>query len=156
MTFTRAAAQVALPALSGTHQNTDGLRKTWRTLLQWVFCVNVAAALAILIGGEAAIEAVVGPQWLAALPLMRILAFAMPFRALLVLAGQLLDARGQPEATMRLNAVRLAALILVLPVLAGWSGVQGVAYGVLLANAGTSVLALRLSSRVLAAPRPSA
>ena len=155
VTFTRAAAQVALPALSGTHENTGGLRRTWRTLLLWVFWVNVAAAIVILIAGEAAVEAVVGPQWLPALPLMRILAFAMPFRAILLLAGQLLDARGQPELTMRLNAIRLAALIVVLPALAGWSGVQGVAQGVLLANAGAAVLALRLSTRVLAAPRRS-
>jgi choline-glycine betaine transporter len=56
---------------------------------------------------------------------------------------------------MRLNAIRLAALIVVLPALAGWSGVQGVAQGVLLASAGTAVLALRFSARVLAAPRHS-
>lgn len=151
VTFTRAAAQVALPALSGVHENTTGLRRTWRTLLGGVFAVNVGVAIVILVAGEAVVEAVAGARWLPALPLMRVLAFAMPFRAVVVLTGQLLDARAQPQLTLRLNALRLAGLIVVLPMLARWSGVQGVAYGVLLANACAAALALRLATRVLSA-----
>lgn len=51
--------------------------------------------------------------------------------------------------TWRLNGIRLAALLVVLPILGGWAGVHGVAQGVLLANAGAALLALRFSTRVM-------
>lgn len=149
VTFTKAAAQIALPAFSGHHASSPALRRTWRTMLGWVFAVNAAAAIGLLLIAEIAVHAVAGPQWLTAVPVMRILALAMPFRAVVVLTGQLLDGVGQPALTMRLNGMRLAALLVVLPLLGGWAGVHGVAQGVLLANAGAGVLALRLSARVL-------
>ena len=148
VTFTRAVAQVALPALSDLHSNAAALARTWRAMLGWILAVNAAAAIVILLFGEAAIVALAGDRWLPAVPLMRILAVAMVFRAVVVLSGQLLDAVGQPALTMRLNAGRLATLLVVLPPLAAWAGSHGVAQGVLLANAGAALFALRLSARV--------
>jgi hypothetical protein len=45
--------------------------------------------------------------------------------------------------------VRLATLLIVLAPLAASYGVRGVAAGVLLANAGAALLALRLSARAV-------
>ncbi len=149
VTFTRAVAQVALPAFGDLHTNPAALRRTWRTMLGWVLGVNAGAAILILLFAEAAALALPGRRWLAAVPLMRILAVAMVFRAVVVLTGQLLDAVGQPALTMRLNAARLAALLVVLPPLAAWTGLHGVAQGVLLANAGAALIALRFSARVI-------
>jgi O-antigen/teichoic acid export membrane protein len=118
-------------------------------MLGWVLAVNAAAAIVILLFGETAVLAVAGPRWLAAVPLMRILAVATVFRAMVVLTGQLLDGLGQPALTMRLNAGRLVALLVVLPPLAAWAGSHGVAQGVLVANAGAALFALRLSGRVV-------
>lgn len=151
VTFTKAAAQVALPTLSGLHTSASALTGTWRAMLGWVFAVNGAAAVVIVVFGEAAVEVVAGRQWLDAVPVMRILAVAMLFRAVVVLTGQLFDAEEQPALTMRLNAARLAALLVVIPPLAWWGGVHGVAQGVLLTNAAAAVFAVRLSARVLSA-----
>jgi O-antigen/teichoic acid export membrane protein len=148
VTFTRAVGQVALPALSDLHSNAAALARTWRAMLGWILVVNAAAAIVILLFGETAIVALAGDRWLPAVPLMQILAVAMVFRAVVVLSGQLLDAVGQPALTMRLNAGRLATLLVVLPPLAAWAGSHGVAQGVLLANAGAALFALRLSARV--------
>lgn len=152
VTFTRAVAQVALPALSGLNASAAALRRTWRAMLGAVLAVNAAAAVVILLFAEVAVLAVAGRRWLAAVPLMRILAIAMLFRGVVVLAGQLLDARGQPALTLRLNAVRLATLLLLLPPLAAWWGLPGIAHAVLLASAAAALLAIRLSGRVLGAP----
>ena len=153
VTFTRAIAQVALPTLSGLRGSTAAVTRTWRTMLGYVLAVNSAAALGIILFGEMAVRIVAGPHWGEAVPIMRILAIATVFRAVVVLTGQLLDALGEPARTMKLNAARLAVLLLVLPALGGFAGVLGVAAGVLLANAGSAALALRLSSRVLAGGR---
>ena len=149
VTVTKAVAQVALPALSAAPSGRAARTRTWRTMLGWVLAVNAAAAILILLFGDAAIVALVGPQWLEAVPVMRILTVAMVFRALVILAGQLLDAVGQPALTLRINAVRLGTLIVVLGPLAAWGGLPGVAQAVLLSNAGAALLALRLSARVL-------
>jgi len=152
-TFTRAVGQVALPALSGTHASAAALSRTWRAMLGSVVAVNAAAAVVILLVGEAGVEAVAGRQWLPAVPILKILAVAMLFRAVVVLTGQLLDARGQPSLTLRLNAVRLGTLLVLLPPLALWGGLNGVAQAVVLASAVSAFLAFRLSDRVLSGER---
>jgi len=149
VTFTRAVAQVALPALSGAQTRAADLQRTWRTMLGWVSAVNGAAAAAIVLFAGAAVPIVAGPQWLESIPLMRILAVAMLFRAIVVLTGQLLDAIGRPAETLRLNAARLGTMLVVVVPLAAWDGVRGVAAGVLLANAGAAMLALRVSARAV-------
>jgi len=149
VTFTRAVAQVALPALSAPHSTPAALTRTWRLMLGWVCAGNAAAALAIVLFGGPAVAAIAGPRWLAAVPLIRILAVAMFFRAVVVLAGQALDALGRPALTLRLNAERLAALIIVLPLLGAWGGLPGIAAAVLLANAAIASRALRLSLRMV-------
>jgi O-antigen/teichoic acid export membrane protein len=80
---------------------------------------------------------------------MQILAIAALFRAVVVLTGQLLDARGQPALTLRLNAVRLLLLVTLLPPMAVWGGVRGIACAVALASASAALLATRFSARVL-------
>jgi O-antigen/teichoic acid export membrane protein len=90
---------------------------------------------------------VAGELWLEAVPVLRILAIAMWARPIVVLTGQMLDAVGQPAQTLRLNAVRLAVPGALLPALAAWSGLNGVAQAVLLANGAAALFATRLFMR---------
>ena len=150
VTFTRALAQVALPTLSGLHTSAAALRQAWWMLVRWVLTTSVIVALAIVLFGAASVRVLVGERWLDSVPAMRILAVAMLFRAMIVLTGQLLDAVGRPAETLRLNAVRFAALLVVLPPLAAWDGLRGAAQAVLLANAGAAILAVRMSWRACA------
>jgi O-antigen/teichoic acid export membrane protein len=153
VTFTRAVAQVALPALSHVEIRADAARRVWRTMLGWVVAVNAAAAVVILLFGEAAVITVAGRKWLPAVPIMRILTVAMLFRAILVLTGQLLDAVGQPSRTLRLNAVRLCILVAALGPFAAWGGLRGIALAVLVANGIAAVHALRVSAAAQTALR---
>jgi PST family polysaccharide transporter/lipopolysaccharide exporter len=149
VTFTRAVSQVALPTLSAAQAGADALTRTWRTMLRWIVAVNTATALTIILFGEAVVRTVAGDRWIPAIPLMRILAVAALFRAVVVLTGQLLDGRGRPALTLRLNAVRLVLLVALLPGMAVWGGVQGIAWAVVLASAGAAALAMRFSARLL-------
>lgn len=151
VTFTRAVGQVALPALSSLQTDAAALRRTWRAMLGWVLGVHALAAVLILLFGHAAVDAVAGERWHAAVPLMQILAVAMLFRGVIVLTGQFLDAVGRPAWTLRLNAARLAAVVLLLPPLAAWAGPTGVALAVLLVSAGTALVAARLPARLIRA-----
>jgi O-antigen/teichoic acid export membrane protein len=153
VTFTRALGQIALPAFSGLQRDAAALTSAWRNLLLWLVGVNGTLAVGIVAFAEVAAPTLLGDRWLAAVPLIRILAVAMIFRAVIVLVGQLLDAVGRPALTLRLNAARLAALLVLLPLLGAWMGARGVAKGVLVANAGTALLALRFSGRALRADR---
>lgn len=153
VTFTRAVAQVALPALSGLRTGAEALAGVWRTLLGWIIGVNMASAVVILVFGQAAVDALVGTHWLPAVPIMKVLAVATLFRAILVLTGQVLDAVEQPAQTMRLNALRLGTLVVALVPLAAWDGVRGVAQAVLIANAVTALSAARVSARVFSSER---
>lgn len=137
VTFTRAVAQVALPAL-GVAQQTAAQVRTWHTMLAWVCAGNAVAAIGIIVFAEPAVTAIAGPRWLPAVPVIRILAVAMLFRALVLLSGQALDALRRPGLTLRLNAERLAALVVLLPLLGVWGGLSGIASAVLLANAGAA------------------
>jgi O-antigen/teichoic acid export membrane protein len=146
VTFTKAAAQVVLPAVSGA-RTSEALARTWRAMLAAVVGVNVAAAAVILLFAGRAVAAV-APGWLDAVPLMHILAVGMVFRAVIVLAGQLLDGVGHPARTVRLNAERLALLVVLLPVLMWRTGLTGVALAVVVTNAGAAVRAVQLAARV--------
>ena len=145
VTFTKAAAQVVLPAVSGARTSETPAR-TWRAMLWAVVGVNVAAAAVILLFAEHAV-AVVAPRWLDAVPLMHILAVAMVFRGVVILAGQLLDGIGQPALTVRLNAERLAVLVVLLPALMWRTGLTGLALAVLVTNAGAALRAVQLAAR---------
>lgn len=149
VTFTRAIAQVALPSFSGERGSDLSITTTWRALRRSVIVVNGAAAIAIVLFGDAVVRVIAGDRWLPAVPVMRILALAMVCRALIVLTGQLLDAVGQPALTMRLNAVRLASLIVLLPPLAAYGGLLGVAQAILIGTSGAALFAHRLAARVL-------
>jgi O-antigen/teichoic acid export membrane protein len=154
-TVTRPLAQVTLPAVSGIHPDVIALNRSWRAMLASAFAVNLMAAICTILLGPAVISVLAGERWLEAVPVMRILSIAMLFRAPVILVGQLFDGCRRPELTLRLNAVRLGALILLLPPLARWSGLPGIAGAVLVINVLAAAMALRWSARMLRSLAPS-
>ena len=98
-----AVGQVALPALSGLQAQATEMRRSGRAMLGMVLAVNGTAALVMVLDAPAAVDAVAGEPWLAAGPVLRILAIAMWARAIAGLTGQMLDAARQPAQTLRLK-----------------------------------------------------
>lgn len=142
-TFTRAIVQVALPALSQLRGDAAALRRAFGGMLRLVLAANGIFAAAVLLLAGPLVGRLLGPEWMPAVPVLRILAVAMVFRAVVVLASELFHAVRRPRLTFEANALRLAVLLAsVLPLTYAF-GLQGAALAVLLAGAAASVLSLR-------------
>lgn len=140
VSFTRAVVQVALPALSRVQGEPARLAATYRSMLRLVLWVNCAFAAALLLFAGPAVGWVLGARWAAAVPVLRILAVAMVFRAVVVLASELFHAVRRPRLTTQVNAVRLGVMLAtLLPLVRAW-GLPGAAASVLLASAAAAAL----------------
>ena len=141
VTFTRAVVLVALPALTEL-QGSERLARAFRALFRLVLAANCAFALAVLLGAGPALAWVLGPAWLPAVPILRILVVAMVFRAMVVIACELFHAARRPSITLRVNAVRLAVMLATIFPLLHRYGMEGVAVSVLLASVAAVALAM--------------
>jgi PST family polysaccharide transporter/lipopolysaccharide exporter len=140
VTFARAAAQVALPALSRARGDAPALAARWRGMLRLVVGVNCAFAAGVLLFAGPVVRWTLGAEWLDAVPVLRILAVAMVFRAGVVLASELFHAVRRPRLTTQVNALRLAVmLVTLLPLARAW-GLRGAAVSVLLASVAAALL----------------
>lgn len=151
VTFTRAVVQVALPALTEL-QGSAQLARGFRTLFRLVLAANCAFALVVLLLARPLLAGLLGPAWLPAVPVLRILVVAMVFRAVAVIAFELFHAARRPAVTLRVNAVRLAVMLAtIFPLVHRW-GMEGAALSVLVASVAAAALSL-LHARKLLRPR---
>jgi O-antigen/teichoic acid export membrane protein len=141
VTFTHAVVQVALPALTQLRGSAQ-LGRGFRAALRLVLVANCAFAVGVLLWGGTLLARLLGPEWLPAVPVLRILVVAMVFRAVVVVAGELFHALRRPGITVRVNAVRLAVMLATIFPLVHRYGMEGVAISVLLASAAAAALSL--------------
>ncbi|HEX2077845.1 MAG TPA: oligosaccharide flippase family protein [Longimicrobium sp.] len=150
-TFTRAMVQVALPALSQLQGDLAGMRRAFGAMLRLAVAANCAFAAALLLFAHPLVGRLLGPEWLPAVPVLRILAVAMVFRAVVVLASELFHALRRPHLTFQVNAVRLAVMLAsIVPLTYGY-GMSGAAFSVLLGGLIATLLCLRHARASLAA-----
>jgi len=147
-TFTRALLQVALPALTQLHGTTQ-LGRGFRAALRLVLAANGAFALAVLLWARPVLAWLLGPAWLPAVPVLRILVVAMVFRAVVVLAGELFSAVRRPSITLRVNAVRVGVMLATLLPLVYRYGMEGAAVSVLLSSVVGALLAMQRAQGLL-------
>lgn len=141
VTFTRAVVQVALPALTELRGSAQ-LGRGFRALFRVVLAANCAFALAVLLFARPLLARLLGPAWLPAVPVLRILVVAMVFRAVAVIAFELFHAARRPSLTLRVNAVRLAVMLVpIVPLVHRW-GMEGAALSVLVASVAAAALSL--------------
>jgi O-antigen/teichoic acid export membrane protein len=121
---------VLFSAYSRAQDRRDALKRAYLTsvamiaLLLGPLFVSVAAAPSSVILG------LYGEEWRAAVPILTPLALAMPFHAVMGLAGPLVWGTGRVEVELRIQAAVALALVAVLMALSGTSAVQ-LAWGVL-------------------------
>jgi O-antigen/teichoic acid export membrane protein len=150
-TFTRAIVQVALPALSQLHGDRGRMRRAFGAMLRVVVVANCVFAAALLLFAQPLVGRLLGPEWLPAVPVLRILAVAMVFRAVVVLTSELFHALRRPRLTFQVNAVRLAVMLASIVPLTHAYGMAGAALSVLLGGLAGTLLSLR---HARAAARP--
>lgn len=154
VTVTRAALQAALPAFTALGGG-PRLRAGFRAVLVGVVAVNAAYAAGVLVLAGPVLRRALGEAWVPAVPVLRILAVAMVFRGVVVVASELFHAAGRPRLTLEVNAVRLAVMLgAILPLMRS-RGIEGVAVAVLLSTVAAAALSLLRARSVFAAPPPA-
>ncbi|HYJ80778.1 MAG TPA: oligosaccharide flippase family protein, partial [Longimicrobiaceae bacterium] len=144
VTVARAAGQVALPALSRLRTAAERGRE-WGAVLRPVLAACCAYAVAVCLLGGPLLERLLGPEWRAAVPALRILAVAMVFRAVVVVASELFNAAGRPHLALQVNALRLVVMLAAIYPLMQAFGLPGVALAVLLAGLASAAMGLYLA-----------
>jgi O-antigen/teichoic acid export membrane protein len=151
-TFTRAAVQVALPALAELQASAQ-LGRGFRVALRLVVAANCAFALGVLLWAGPVLGRLLGPEWLPAVPVLRILVVAMVFRGVAMVAAELFHAVRRPGLTLQVNAARVAVMLATLVPLVHRFGMEGAAVSVLLASVAAAVLSLLRVRSLFAARR---
>ncbi|HVG46087.1 MAG TPA: oligosaccharide flippase family protein [Longimicrobium sp.] len=154
VTVTHAVVRVALPALAQLRASGQ-LARGFRAALGVALAANCAFAAGVLLWGGPLLARLLGPAWLPAVPVLRILVVAMVFRSVVAICGGLFEAVRRPSITARVNAVRLAVMLATIFPLMHRFGMEGVAGSVLLASAAAAALSLQRIRTLLRAPLPS-
>ncbi|MEW5931625.1 MAG: oligosaccharide flippase family protein, partial [Gemmatimonadota bacterium] len=142
VTVGRAAAQVTLPVLTRLRGRPDRLRREYLRTFWLVMAASAAFALGLAAVVRPAVARLLGPEWLPAVPVVRILAVAMVLRVAMMLSTQLFYAVGRPRFVFAVNAARVAVMALTIYPLLRLYGASGVALSVLLSCLAGALLCL--------------
>jgi O-antigen/teichoic acid export membrane protein len=103
-------AYLAFPMLSRCQDDLPNLRRTYLSFFGVVFVSQAAYCLAIVIFAGPIVTHVLGPQWIAAIPALRILALVYLLRGISALPAYLLYSSGHPKAHFLASAVSVLVL----------------------------------------------
>lgn len=105
-----AVTKVLLPVLSSAQEDKQKLSRAY--LAGWLLLGSLAASisLALVPAASDAVHLLLGPQWKAAIPIVEIAAFGVPFVYLTRLSGTLCDAQGILWPKLIIQCVTLVAL----------------------------------------------
>ncbi len=141
--FTQVVNQVALPSLSALQGERDRLKSWYFAAQRVVLLVQGAFVAPVLLFGGPLTRVLLGPTWMPIVPALKVLAVAMVLRSLVVMAGVLFNALGEPRLTYRLQGARLAIMAATIyPLSRIMGGLEGVAASVLLSLVGATVVYL--------------
>lgn len=129
-----AITKVLFPVLSSAQADKQKMARAY--LAGWVLIGSLAASvsLAIVPAASDAVLTLLGPQWTAAIPVVKIAALAVPFAFLTRLSGIVCDAQGQLWPKLAIQLMTLAVLAVAIYSLRG-DGVTGFAWAMVIAEA---------------------
>lgn len=143
-TFTR----VLFPSFSRVQKETERLRNAFLPSIMVVFITGVPMMWGIAAASSQVVSTVLGNRWDAAVPVVRVLALAMPFTLVANFAGILCDATGRLNVKI---VIRSSQIVLVLALFAALThfGIVGVAVAYALGQVAVAVALFFVSSQVL-------
>lgn len=114
-----AITKVLFPVLSSAQDDKQKMARAY--LAGWVLLGSLAASvsLALIPAASDAVLTLLGPQWVAAIPIVEIAALAVPFALLTVLSGIVCDAQGLLWPKLAIQGLTLTALGLAIYMLRG-------------------------------------
>jgi O-antigen/teichoic acid export membrane protein len=124
--------EVAFPAYARLQHDKAALSAGFLKAVRLIMLVAFPLYFGMAISAGPFVETIMGPKWVESIPLVTILALAMPFAALQFLFQPVMNGLGMPHMVMR-NSIAGAVLMPTSFVIAVQWGVEGLAWGWLVA-----------------------
>jgi PST family polysaccharide transporter len=139
-------AAALFPAYATLQNNPDALRRGFLMTVRFVEMLSVPLSLGLMLVADPIVRVLFGEQWLAAIPIVRVLALFILVRSIGFNAGDVYKAIGRPDILVKLEVLNVAIL---LPALWFGStyGLLGVAVGHLMASIVRMVVDLLVATR---------
>lgn len=140
--------KVLLPVLSSAQHDKEKLAGAY--LVGWVLVGSLAGAISISLipAADDLVLTLLGEQWRAAVPIVQIAAFAVPFDFLTQVSGILCDAQGELRPKLRIQFATLTIVAIAMYYLLP-QGVVGIATAMVIAEGCRLAMYLSLHSRRL-------
>jgi PST family polysaccharide transporter len=141
-------AAALFPAYASVQDRPDVLRRGFLTTIRFIEMLSVPVSLGLLLAADPLVRVIFGEQWLAAIPVVRILALFVLITSIGDNAGDIYKAIGRPDILVKLS---LGNLVLLLPALwyGSFFGIVGVAIGHLAIGALQTILRVWLATRFI-------
>jgi O-antigen/teichoic acid export membrane protein len=124
--------EVAFPVYSRIRERDGSLSWSFLKAVRMIFLISCPVYFGLAMTTGPAVETLFGPKWLAMIPLVKILALAMPIVTLQILFAPAINALGKPGVTLR-TSMTGAVLMPTVFLIAIRFGPIGLAWGWLIA-----------------------
>lgn len=124
--------EVAFPAYSRLQNNPSAMSYGFLKAMRLIMLIACPLYIGLSVTAAPAVATIMGPKWLEAIPLIEVLALAMPFMTLQILFGPPVNALGKPRVSMQV-AMFGALLMPVIYIVAVRFGALGLSYAWLIA-----------------------
>ncbi|MCC6716659.1 MAG: lipopolysaccharide biosynthesis protein [Acetobacteraceae bacterium] len=121
--------RVWVPAFARLARDPVALEATYRWVISAVGMLALSVGVGLALVADDFAVLVLGPQWLPAVPVIRILALAAAMAAMTIPLGSVLGATGDPRVVLSLAVVRTVLLVATMVPAALWYGLAEVALG---------------------------
>jgi O-antigen/teichoic acid export membrane protein len=142
-------SSVTFPAYARIQDDLARVRAAYGRVLRVTLLISVPMAAGIFLMAEEGIEILLGRHWLAAVPVIRVLAAAGLLRSIASTTGPIFHGLGQPRIDAHWQIVRLAVLALAIYPLSRYFGILGVAAAVLASIFVATVGFLIMAAKIL-------
>ena len=116
------------PGYAAMNDNPSALKRAYLDSVAMMVLLGLPIPVGLAVAASEAVRVVFGERWLAAAPLLQILALSGIVSAMSAGVQPLLLATGRPESATKLSALRVVILLPCLALGASAAGVQGVAW----------------------------
>lgn len=128
------------PAYSAVQDKPDLLRKGFLTTLRYVELVSIPLCLGMFLVADPLVRLAFGPQWLEAIPVMRVLTLFILVYSIGVNAGDIYKATGHADVLVKIGLVNTIPMLTAL-----WYGSRYGLIGVALAHLAIGIVRMGLS-----------
>lgn len=111
--LTRSISTVLFPSLSKIQNDPDRLRKVYLSAITIVGFAMIPTFAGVALAAEPIIVVLLGAKWGEAVPILQILAFAAPLRAINHFAGEICNATAKLGPKLILNIVAISLLLIM-------------------------------------------